>query len=138
MKTVQLTLEHLDYCAKHRAECYNEELGRSKAKLRKKIVKARIKILMPGAGYVILREDYDDPQYAHISSILVERGKQRQGYGSQLLKLAEQETLKNGFNGVTLSVRPDAEGKVHKFYLKNGYKKYLQDKGRTRYIKKLK
>ena len=136
MKPEPLILEHLNYCAEHRAQCYGENFEVSKEKLRRKILKSRISVLLEGVGYVILREDYDNPDYLHISSILVEQSKQGKGHGSQLLEQAERETFRQGYKGITLTVRPDAGEKVHKFYLKNGYEKVKEEKGRAHYLKK--
>ena len=132
---MKLTLEHLDYCAKYRAECYGEDLEISKEKLRRKISKGKINLLWPGKGYIILRDDYDNPGYAHISAILVEKKHQGKGYGTLILKRAEEEAKKQGFKGVTLSVRPRAEQSIHSFYLKNGYEKVREEKGRCYYSK---
>ena len=98
---MKLTLEHLDYCAKYRAECYGEDLEISKEKLRRKISKGKINLLWPGKGYIILRDDYDNPGYAHISAILVEKKHQGKGYGTLILKRAEEEAKKGRIPGLS-------------------------------------
>jgi len=134
----QLTISDLDYCAKHRANCYDESFEISKEKLKKKILKGKIKILLENVGYVILRVDSANPAYAHISAILVEKEKHGQGFGSELLGLAEKECLNKGFSGVTLSVRPEGEELIHSFYRKNGYSKFKEVDNRVYYLKKIK
>jgi ribosomal protein S18 acetylase RimI-like enzyme len=134
----ELTIDDLNYCAKHRADCYSEPFEVSKEKLRNKILKGKIKLLLNCAGYIILREDYDNSVYAHISAILVEKEKHGMGLGSEILKLAEETALRKGFEGITLSVRPEGEEVIHAFYKKNGYSKVKEVDNRVYYLKKIK
>ncbi|MBR9678657.1 MAG: GNAT family N-acetyltransferase [Nanoarchaeota archaeon] len=133
----ELTFDDLNYCAKHRANCYGELLEVSEEKLRKKFLKGKIKFLLEDVGYVMLRDDYDNPAYAHISAILIEKMKHGKGFGSKILKLAEETALKSGFDGITLSVRPEGEDLIHAFYKKNGYEKVKEVNNRVYYLKKI-
>ena len=136
MKFRELKLEDLDYCAKHRSENYGESFEESREKLEKKILKSRIKLLVPSIGYALLRDD-DKLGFAHLSAILVESQHQGIGFGSKMLELVEEQVLKNGYSGIILSVRT-GEDLVRKFYEKNGYSILREENGRTFYIKTLK
>lgn len=56
----------------------------------------------------------------YIETLWVEKNLQKKGYGSQLLKAAEQEAVKNG---CVFSAVDTYDFQAEEFYLKNGYER---------------
>ena len=73
-------------------------------------------------GFVIFMRAWDNPEFAYLVEIAIEKESQGKGYGYYLLLQALLYLKKNGFSTVALTVDPDNSRARHMYCNKFGFK----------------